>query len=108
MKKKRDNLPVPDGLDVLNKNGLHIAGYPKDVPLGHDYSRYRIAPLVLQKGKYAQGRFYSHGAKAYSVLAPLRQKNKIIGALAISYWDKKMAEEWGLSEEGFLKNDFNQ
>jgi hypothetical protein len=108
IKEKKDNLPVPDAVDVLDKNGIHKAGYPKDVPLGYDYSQYRITPQVLQKGKYAQGRFYSHGAKAYCVLAPLRQKDKIVGALAISYWDKKMEEEWGLSEEEFLKIDFNQ
>jgi hypothetical protein len=103
IKIRKDNFPVPDAVDVVDKKGIQIAGYPKDIPLGYDYSQYRIVPIVLRKGKYAQAKSYWQGSKMYIVAAHLRQKDKIIRALTISYWANKVEEKWRLSEKEFLK-----
>jgi len=94
---------------VTDKTGVTLGKYPVEKGFGVDFSSYGLVQKVLQEGKTAQGRFFlQDGSKVYVICAPLKQKEEVLGILALAVDSQDVSKTCGLAEAKFLALDFNR
>lgn len=100
--------PVPWQIVVLDANGISRVRFPSELEGHFDFSNYKPAKTVFNKKKKVQAALYLKGAKIFIVLAPLLQKDKVLGAVALAFSAGELQKTWQVSEEEFLSLDLNQ
>jgi hypothetical protein len=99
---------VPFRITVLDRDVFRLGAYPPPkVERRLNFRQYKEVNPVYQKGQKAQISLFYKGEKIHGLIAPIKQGNKVIGAVAISFLGKELNRK-NVSAEEFLKIDFNQ
>jgi hypothetical protein len=99
---------VPKMIVVLDRNSITRVRFPSSDVGQFDFSNYAQAKTTFNKKRKDQAIFYLKGTKIYIVLAPLLQKNNVIGAVALSFLAAALEKQWHVSEKEFLSIDLNK
>jgi len=105
---KKQGKPVPQEIVVLDREGITRVRVPSESTRHYDFSQYKPARTALKKKRKGQAILYLKGSKIFIILAPLLQKDKVLGAVALSFSEEEMQKKWQISAEEFLNLDFNQ
>ncbi len=99
----------PFEIGVLDPSGKILSSYPvKGDGKAKDYSSYDLVKKAISTQKIQQqALFLPDASKLYLVCAPLIQKGKLIGLVAIAISSADAEKRWGLTEKEFLALDFN-
>jgi hypothetical protein len=105
------------GLGVLDPSGNYQIGYRLDdtAPGSIEKSGYEDMSFASFKGvekvvssrKIAQMPLYFKEQRVLVVGAPLMQEGELLGIMCLSFDTKRFEEEWHISEQEFLKINFN-
>ena len=105
------------GLGVLDPSGKYLVGYRIDdtAPGGIEKSGYEEMSFASFKGveevissrKIVQVPLYFQEQSVLVVGAPLVGEDRLLGIMCLSFDTEKFEKEWGISEQEFLKIDFN-
>ena len=100
---------VPFRLIALDRNVVRLVAYPPPKVKGRlNFRQYSEMNTVYQGGKKLQFRLFYKGEPFYGLLAPIKKDNKVIGVAAISISAKELKNKWQVTQEEFLKINFNQ
>ena len=113
----RDNGRHVLGLGVLDPSGSYRVGYRLDdtAPGSTEKSGYEEMSFASFKGveevvssrKIVQVPLYFQEQSVLVVGAPLVKEDRLLGIMCLSFDTEKFEKEWGISEQEFLKIDFN-
>lgn len=105
------------GLGVLDPSGNYRVGYRLDgtAPGSIEKSGYEEMSFASFKGvekvvssrKIVQVPLYFQEQRVLVVVAPLVKEGHLLGIICLSFDTEKFEEEWGISEQEFLRIDFN-
>ena len=105
------------GLGVLDPSGNYRVGYRLDgtAPGSIEKSGYEEMSFASFKGvekvvssrKIVQVPLYFQEQRVLVVVAPLVKEGPLLGIICLSFDTEKFEEEWGISEQEFLRIDFN-
>ncbi len=121
---------IIDFLLDLHDNGRHVQGLSVLDPSGNCRVSYRLddtAPGSIEKSGYEDMSFasfkgvekvvssrkivqmplYFQGQRVLVVGAPLVKEGHLLGIICLSFDTEKFEEEWEISEQEFLRIDFN-
>ena len=106
------------GLGVLDPSGSYRVGYRVDdtAPGSIEKSGYEDMSFASFKGvdrvvssrKIVQVPLYFQEQRVLVVGAPLVKEGHLLGIMCLSFDTEKFEEEWGISEQEFLRIDFNE
>lgn len=99
---------VPEMIVVLDRNGITRARGPSLGERHLDFSNYAPAKVVFTKKRKTQATLYLKGTRILVVLAPILQKDNVIGAVTLSFPAGALEKQWHVSEKEFLSLDLNQ
>ncbi len=99
---------LPLEIVVLDGDGITRVRFPSEYIRHYNFSKYQPAQAAFTEKRNAQGALYFKGEKIFIIFAPLLQKDKVIGAVGFSFPEDQVRKQWNVSEEDFLKLDFNQ
>lgn len=105
------------GLGVLDPSGKYLVGYRLDdtAPGSIEKSGYKDMNFASFKGvdevvssrKIVQVPLYLKEQKVLVVGAPLIREDRLLGVMCLSFDTEQFEKEYGISEQEFLKIDFN-
>jgi hypothetical protein len=100
----------PVGISVLDKNGITLAGHYRSKPFGvQNYSNYSVVIKALQNRRIVQGKLYTQsGAALFVLCCPLTADNVVEGLAVIAFDAAEVTQKTGLSDDEFMKIDFNK
>ncbi len=98
---------VPASLVVMDQNAIVQARFPGEKAGQLDFRNYEPAKIVFQEKRKTQTMLYLGGRKIFVVIAPLLQKDQLIGAVAMGFPEEEL-QRWKVPEKEFLGIDFNQ
>jgi len=99
---------APKVIVVLDQKGITQVRFPLAEVRHHDFSNYTLAKIVFQEKRKVQATLYFQGIKIFMVLAPLLQKDNVMGAVALIFPADALEKQWRVSEKEFLSLDLNQ
>lgn len=95
-------------LGVLDRDGILQVTYPSRKEEHFDFFNFDPARAVYLKKKITQAKLYFGEKKLYIVMAPLLNKDQVIGAVAVAFSEDDLQRTWKVPEKEFLQIDFNQ
>jgi len=99
---------APEMLVVLDRDGITQVRFPSPDESRFDFSNYTQTKTVFNKKRTDQAALYLKGAKIFVVIAPLLQKDTIIGAVSLAFFADTLEKNWQVSEQEFLSMNLNQ
>jgi hypothetical protein len=99
---------VPETIVALDRNAIIRVRFPSKEQTRFDFSNYTLAKTVFKEKKKVQGKLYLEGMKIFVVLAPLLQKNDLVGGVALAFPADALEKQWHVSEQEFLSINLNQ
>ena len=105
------------GLGVLDPSGDYLVGYrigdtaPGSIEKsGYEdmsFASFKGVDRVVSSRKIVQVPLYFQEQSVLVVGAPLVNEDRLLGIMCLSFETENFEEEWGISEQEFLKIDFN-
>jgi hypothetical protein len=105
------------GLGVLDPSGNYLVGYrigdtaPGSIEKsGYEdmsFASFKGVDQVVSSRKIVQMPLYFQEQNVLVIGAPLIREDKLLGIMCLSFDTEKFEKEWGISEQDFLKIDFN-
>ena len=105
------------GLGVLDPSGDYRVGYRlNDTAPGSieksgyedmSFASFKGVDQVVSSRQIVQMPLYFQEQKVLVVGAPLVREDRLLGIMCLSFDAEKFEKEWGISEQEFLKIDFN-
>ncbi len=89
-------------LDDTTHGSIEKSGY-KDM----SFASFKGVDRVVSSRKIVQMPLYLQKQRALVVGAPLIKEDRLFGIICLSFDKEKFEKEWGISEQEFLKIDFN-
>jgi hypothetical protein len=94
-------------IGVMDRDGILQLTYPSKEAEGFDFYNFQPAKLVYINKRKAQAKLYVGINKIFILIAPLLQKDQVIGAAVVAFSDEELQNTWKVSEKEFLSIDFN-
>jgi len=104
---KKRGQAVPAALVVLDRNAIVQARFPGEKVGKLDFWNYAPAQVVFNEKRKTQTMLYLGGRKIFILIAPILQQDRVVGAVTMGFPEEEL-RRWKVSEQEFLRIDFNQ
>lgn len=99
----------PFRIGILNKAGDTMTIYPFRAEALGNYSKYGVVTQTIKNRRINQQRFFlQDGSQIYIICAPILNRDKLAGIVALSLGAADAKKHWGLTEKEFMAIDFNK